>query len=129
MIGKPQLVHDEDFATGKPPARLSLAERSGPILSVLGLLGWAVVAVLIRLIWKDYNPDFDVMGVNLFAGGIASAVVVLVGGAISVTMSGIGLLISASLIPRRAYIPAAIGMIAGVLGLAPLIFVAVMSLT
>ncbi len=95
----------------------------GPILSFLGLLGWCMLILAGLLIWKDYQPEQDVLALHLIGGGLLSVVLTLVIGAVSCTLAVIGLILSLVSAARHVSVLSVAGIVAGLLGLSPVVWV------
>lgn len=127
-MGNPLSTRDrEALMDGFKPDRPASNERLGPILSALGLIGWIMVGLILRLIWSSYDETTDILLLQLVTSSLASVLVLFAGGAASLTLSVVGGLICATQIfVRRVFDRWAIfGVVASMVGLSPIVILGV----
>ncbi|WP_169976768.1 hypothetical protein [Tautonia rosea] len=98
-------------------------ERLGPILSGLGLVGWVLVGLILRLIWSSYDQATDILLLQLVTSSLASVLVLFAGGAASVTLSLVGGLICGTQLFVRHVVDhwTIIGVVTSMIGLSPIV--------
>lgn len=131
-MGYPPSPRDrEDLVAGFSHASSASKERLGPLLAALGLVGWGMIGLILRLIWSNYDQTTDVLLLQGITSSLGSVVVVLAGGAASLTLSVIGGLMCATRIVVRRMIDrwTIFGVVASPVGFTPIIFVGVKLLT
>ncbi|MEW4567600.1 hypothetical protein AB1L88_06995 [Tautonia sp. JC769] len=121
-MGIPRAACDPDDLTpaGGTP-RVVSRERLGPMLSALGLVGWLMIGLTLRLIWSGYDESTDVLLMQGITSSLASVLVVIGGGAASLTLSAIGGLICGTrlIVHRLVDRWTIIGLIASLVGFTP----------
>jgi hypothetical protein len=131
-MGEPRSPHDrEDLIDTFASTPAGSKERLGPILSALGLVGWLMIGLILRLIWSRYDGTTDVLLLQGITSSLASVLVLLGGGAASLTLSVVGGLVCGTRIFVKRVVDrwSIFGVIASLLGFAPIVLFVVKLLT
>ncbi len=119
MMGMSEFEGVPDKGPGHLRSRIRIG--AGPILAILGILGWFVLYLIPLVVWSGYNEQTDVLAMDYFSRGLISVLLILAGSGACFSLSLVGTIMSVFQWRERGDRWAILGSLLGILGLLPMI--------